>query len=131
MNETIATATIDGVFLYRRGSGLKLRGYLTPRRGVQGSLGQLRRRPQRVALEDGNKNDPHRVLCHWEGYCENNGLGLQAGKRVSYHTGNALRDVRVLVTPAPDSKTVMVSGFRYKHGGTAKPRRIYKTEVHA
>jgi hypothetical protein len=49
---------------------------------------------------------------------------LAEGDWVSYHTGNAWRSVRVLATPRPGSKTVLVSGFRYKHGGMAKPRRV-------
>ena len=50
---------------------------------------------------------------------------LTVGRRVRYFTGNAWRYVTVLRQPKPGSKSVLLSGFRYKHGGLAKPRRVY------
>ena len=78
---------------------------------------------------DASVSPIERVAAHFEGYCESNGCGLKVGTTIAYHTGNALRYVKVLSKPGDLSKTVLVSGFRYLGSGKmSKPRRIGKTE---
>lgn len=58
---------------------------------------------------------PRRVLAHWEGYCENDGMPApRAGDKVFFvgHTGRTYRGTVAATSP----KHVLVDFF-YRHGG--------------
>lgn len=69
-----------------------------------------------------------RILIHWEGYCEANGLGFVVGTKVGF-TDQVRRYTTVTIAPKVTAKTVQLGTFRYKHGGTSAPRRKAKDNL--
>lgn len=134
-------ATVGGVVLRRGGLARStLVGIVTPAEPLTELQAKLRARstlpPELDITFTGGRSGDHRVigsvarvLAHWEGYCEWNNLGLEAGRWVRFHTSNAWRLAQVLVQPKATSKTVLVGPFRYKHGGHSSPRRWNITEL--
>jgi hypothetical protein len=116
------TAHVGGMYLHRTYGGRKMRAVIRGEFIV--FIGGKNGSHQLPA------NDPvERILTHWEGYCDNNGAGLRAGRYVGFYTGQYPRSAKILVTPSPTSKTVSVGGFRYKHGGKSQPRRVRKDHL--
>ena len=80
----------------------------------------------RVVFSGGLKGDhsidllassPERVLAHWEGYCEANGLlKPKVGQRVEFPSGSSRSGYRFGRVLKVGSKRAVVS-FTYKHGG--------------
>ena len=127
-----AIQTVGGMSLYRKGLGGMLLSAFYTAPGMDLATGMLtftggKYGDHSISYEpESVTGDIARALFHWEGYCSANGLGLTEGKRASYHSMSALRTVRILSEASPVAKTVLVSGFTYKHGGTGKARRVAK-----
>jgi len=64
-----------------------------------------------------------RAWAHWEGFCENCGLGLKVGDKVRVESKSAWRSggYRTVVVTDIGPRRVTVEG-RYKHGGAFKVR---------
>jgi hypothetical protein len=129
---------------YTQAGGIVVEGVMLVREGYTGiGLARTRFEVRAILLEDyitfvGGKDGAHsihhhstaaRILAHWEGYCENNGLALRAGTIVQFAASNLWRKAPVLVAPGRTSTTVQVGGFRYKHQGMARPRRVSKLKL--
>lgn len=62
-------------------------------------------------------SSPERVLAHWEGYCEANGmLKPEVGQLVSFPSGSARAGIRFGRVIKVGTKRALVA-FTYKHGG--------------
>lgn len=73
---------------------------------------------QGVHSIDAGLSSAQRVLAHWEGYCENNGMALPVvGQRVEFVGNNGCLYYGTVTHVGP--KRVGVD-FKYRHGGKGK-----------